>query len=100
MEIYGAGDEKEELNEDALTEVDTTQDSATTLSEKHIHEKNNVKDSATTNLADTSDELKLTTIEVDAAQNMAEDNAVEATAEGAKDKTEDLPPEKVRFTYS
>ena len=25
MEIYGAGDEKEELNEDALTEVDTTQ---------------------------------------------------------------------------
>jgi len=44
--------------------------------------------------------LKLTTIEVDAAQNMAEDNAVEATAEGAKDKTEDLPAEKVRFTYS
>jgi len=25
MEIYGAGDKKEELNEDALTEVDTTQ---------------------------------------------------------------------------
>jgi len=31
---------------------------------------------------------------------MAENNAVEETAEGAKDKTEDLSPEKVRFTHS